>query len=94
MQDVIKLRDKFQKDVTETETLVPCWRYRHLDRSLQSVYGSVVEGHLFAIYQSQEVFDCALHRSPLDRLTTAALNLMILGLRTEKPTYKERTLCT
>ena len=45
---------------------------------LESADLSLVEGHLFAFDQSQEVFDYALRRSPLDRLTTAVLNLMIM----------------
>ena len=44
-----------------------------MDKSQKDVTQSVVEGHLFAFYQSQEVFDYALHRSPLDRLTTTVL---------------------
>ena len=47
-----------------------------MDKSQKDVTQSEVEGHLFAFYQSQEVFYYALHRSPLDRLTIAVLNLI------------------
>jgi len=45
---------------------------------LGAVNCKVVEGHLFAFYQSQEVFDYALHRNPLDRLKIVLLNLITL----------------
>jgi len=47
-----------------------------MDKSQKDVTQSEVEGNLFAFDQSQEVFYYALHRSPLDRLTIAVLNLI------------------